>query len=190
MENTTRKALRGLAICGVLVATSYSALSPIAMADEQFFGTRTPSVDDFVAGLKPQSQLRMRGIKPATTASEPPAVSMQLRFAFDSAQLTSESKQSLDNLSSALTSPDLTPFTFMIEGHTDAVGSESYNLTLSEQRAQSVVEYLTQKHGVDAQRLRMIGKGEASLLNKSNPTADENRRVAVVNMGESTLGGF
>ena len=132
----------------------------------------------------------MRGIKPATTKTEPATVSMQLQFGFDSAELTAESKQSLDNLSAALKTPDLQPFTFMIEGHTDAVGSESYNLSLSERRAKSVVEYLTQTHGVDSQRLRMVGKGEASLLNKDDPSAGENRRVAVVNMGESALGGF
>lgn len=184
------KKFNKLALTAIVAAMGYNVAMVEAFGEEQFFGTRTPSVDEFVTGLKPSPELRMRGIKPAATATEAPAVSMQLQFGFDSADLTPESKQSLDNLSAALTSPDLKPFVFMIEGHTDAKGPESYNLRLSERRAQSVMEYLVSAHGVDTSRLRVIGKGEAALLDRAAPDAGVNRRVAVVNIGESALGGF
>ncbi len=184
------KSINKLAMSALVAAMGYSGAMAQAVADEQFFGTRVPSVDEFVTGLKPSPQLRMRGIKPAATVTEAPAVSMQLQFAFDSADLTPESKQSLDNLSAALKSPDLQPFVFMIEGHTDASGPESYNLRLSERRAQSVMEYLVSNHGIDTTRLRVVGKGEAALLDQSDPGNGVNRRVAVVNVGETALGGF
>lgn len=185
------KRIRQVALSTLVAAMGYGAAMVEAQADEQFFGTRTPSVDEFVTSLKPaEPQLRMRGIKPAATKTEPPAVSMQLQFGFNSAELSPESKQSLDNLSVALKSPDLKPFTFMIEGHTDASGSESYNLSLSERRAKSVMDYLVGVHGVDVSRLRVVGKGESSLLDSDDPNNGVNRRVAVVNVGEGALGGL
>lgn len=48
-----------------------------------------------------------------------------------------------------------------ITGYTDRLGSEEYNLELSQRRAQAVKEYLVEK-GVEARRLRAVGKGEAN----------------------------
>ena len=48
----------------------------------------------------------------------------------------------------------------LIEGHTDAVGSELYNESLSQRRAQSVRRYLVAMHGIDAGRLEAVGLGE------------------------------
>ena len=47
----------------------------------------------------------------------------------------------------------------VIEGHTDNIGSESYNLTLSEKRATSVLNYLANK-GINKSRISIIGIGE------------------------------
>jgi OOP family OmpA-OmpF porin len=65
-----------------------------------------------------------------------------------------------------------------IEGHTDAVGSVSYNLSLSGRRALSVGEYLV-KQGIDPSRLELVGKGMSEPLtrNKYDPA---NRRVQFV----------
>jgi outer membrane protein OmpA-like peptidoglycan-associated protein len=65
-----------------------------------------------------------------------------------------------------------------IVGHTDSDGSESSNQTLSEQRAQSVANYLTQK-GIPAASLSTSGMGETSPV-VSNTTAEgkaQNRRI-------------
>ena len=71
------------------------------------------------------------------------------------------------------------PFaTAKIDGHTDSVGSDAYNLALSDRRAKSVFDYLTSR-GVDPSRLKSQGFGEANPI-ASNDTAEgrqQNRRV-------------
>ena len=55
-----------------------------------------------------------------------------------------------------------------VEGYTDSIGTEAYNLKLSERRANAVKTYLTTR-GIDASRLDTIGKGE------SDPIADNTK---------------
>jgi outer membrane protein OmpA-like peptidoglycan-associated protein len=99
-------------------------------------------------------------------------------FAFDSDALLPESTPVLADMVSTLEShPELA---IVIEGHTDSVGEDAYNMELSERRAGSVVAYLVE-HGIEAGRLQAEGKGE------SDPVADnatpegrqQNRRVVV-----------
>ena len=90
----------------------------------------------------------------------------------------------LDQLAIALQSEQLASSRFVLEGHTDAVGSEDYNLALSEQRARAAQEYLTSKQ-VGAVRLEPVGKGEAELLEDTDGPSEINRRVRVVNAGDS-----
>jgi outer membrane protein OmpA-like peptidoglycan-associated protein len=71
--------------------------------------------------------------------------------------------------------------TVMIEGFTDSVGTDDYNLALSQRRAESVRSHLMSQ-GIDATRLTASGKGESDPL-ESNDTAmgrQQNRRVAVI----------
>ncbi len=68
-----------------------------------------------------------------------------------------------------------------VEGHTDAVGSADYNVSLSERRALSVGEYLV-KMGVEPSRLMLIGKGMAEPLTQ-DPYDPANRRVQFVRVG-------
>jgi OmpA-OmpF porin, OOP family len=63
-----------------------------------------------------------------------------------------------------------------IEGHTDALGSDEYNLQLSMRRAVAVANHLVQRGGVDPARLAVLGKGEAEPL-AENPFDAGNRRV-------------
>lgn len=68
-----------------------------------------------------------------------------------------------------------------IEGHTDSVGPEAYNQTLSERRANSVKDFLVSQ-GIDAGRVNAVGYGETRPLT-GNADADgraQNRRVEIV----------
>lgn len=69
----------------------------------------------------------------------------------------------------------------IIEGHTDNVGGEDYNLGLSQRRAQSVKLYLIGQ-GVEPGRITTVGKGEQSPLadNSSASGREKNRRVEVI----------
>ena len=102
-----------------------------------------------------------------------------VNFASDSATLTSEANSILDG---ALTAIKANPSAQLaVEGHTDSRASDSYNLDLSQRRAQSVVDYLVSK-GVSSSRLNPVGKGEGYPI-ASNDTREgrhQNRRVEVI----------
>ena len=70
----------------------------------------------------------------------------------------------------------------MVAGHTDAAGSEAYNQDLSERRADSIKRYLVDKYGINGTDLVTVGYGESKLKDPSQPMAEVNRRVQVVNM--------
>lgn len=63
-----------------------------------------------------------------------------------------------------------------VQGHTDAVGSDVYNLLLSQRRAAAVAHYLMQRHGVDMARLVVLGMGKSTPLFE-NGYDPRNRRV-------------
>ena len=102
-----------------------------------------------------------------------------IQFDLDSAKLKEPSKPLLDNLAEAMKNDRLAAVKFKVEGHTDALGTEQYNLKLSQSRAESVLAYLTAK-GVDKDRLTGEGKGFSELLTPDNPKASENRRVRII----------
>jgi outer membrane protein OmpA-like peptidoglycan-associated protein len=66
---------------------------------------------------------------------------------------------------------------FRIAGHTDARGSDEYNLRLSQLRAEEVMRYLVRDCGIAPNRLQALGLGKSLLLNAADPLAPENRRV-------------
>jgi outer membrane protein OmpA-like peptidoglycan-associated protein len=71
---------------------------------------------------------------------------------------------------------------FLVEGHTDAVGSEAYNLALSDRRAETVALALTQYFGVPPENLVTQGYGESDLLIRTELDEPLNRRAAVRNI--------
>ena len=68
---------------------------------------------------------------------------------------------------------------FLVEGHTDAVGSDIDNLSLSDRRAQSVAEILTRDFGVPAENLTTQGYGEQYLKIPTQDPERQNRRVTL-----------
>lgn len=69
--------------------------------------------------------------------------------------------------------------TFLIEGHTDAVGSDNANLALSDQRAEAVAEALTNAFGIAPENLTTQGYGERYLKVNTTGPERQNRRVAI-----------
>src|ERR1700733_2553503 len=68
---------------------------------------------------------------------------------------------------------------FLIEGHTDAVGNSVDNLSLSDRRAESAAELLTQQFGVPAENLTSQGYGSQYLKEQTDGPSRINRRVTV-----------
>ena len=106
----------------------------------------------------------------------PSALSLPVQFSFDSADILPAARAQLDALADGIRLlPADKPV--VIEGHTDAKGSDEYNERLSQRRAQAVKRYLVALHGIDPQRLRAVGLGEYRPLDGRDPQAAENRRV-------------
>ena len=66
---------------------------------------------------------------------------------------------------------------FLIEGHTDAVGNDEDNLSLSDRRAESVARVLTDEFGIPPENLVSQGYGEQNLLVQVDGPEVRNRRV-------------
>ena len=126
-----------------------------------------------------------RGTRIEPTA--PPTVRLPIFFEFNSTKLKPEAEQLLDKVGAALASDDLAEFRFSVEGHTDSVGSNGYNSSLSEQRAAAVKSYLLAR-GVPESRLGTVGHGEGQPVadNQSDEGRQRNRRVELINLGSST----
>ncbi len=106
---------------------------------------------------------------------------LSLQFAFDSAKLTASDMAQLDRIVPVLSDPKAGFIGGVIEGHTDSVGTEEYNMGLSKRRAESVASYL-QSQGVNlGNRFATEAFGESKPI-ASNDTAEgraENRRVVI-----------
>ncbi|EJF29432.1 porin OmpA [Enterobacter sp. Ap-916] len=82
-------------------------------------------------------------------------------FNFNKATLKPEGQQALDQLYTQLSNLDPKDGSVVVLGYTDRIGSEQYNLKLSEKRAQSVVDYLISK-GIPANKISPRGMGKAN----------------------------
>jgi outer membrane protein OmpA-like peptidoglycan-associated protein len=122
----------------------------------------------------------------ATIAKDKPNIDLEINFDYNSADISRRSLSSVQALGQALTNPDLKGSTFIVAGHTDAVGGDAYNQDLSERRADSIKRYLTDKFGIAGSDLVTVGYGKTKLKDPGHPTADVNRRVQVVNMANKT----
>ena len=116
-----------------------------------------------------------------------PAIDLEVFFAFDSAEITPEALPILKKLGAALSDDKLKGSVFLVAGHTDAKGSDDYNLGLSDSRAKSVQRFLIEQFDIDPKQLVAIGFGEEQLTNKEDPRAAENRRVQVVNIASKDV---
>ncbi|MGA7908569.1 MAG: OmpA family protein [Candidatus Sulfotelmatobacter sp.] len=108
-----------------------------------------------------------------------PVAETSVKFGFNRDNLTSKSKEALDQLAGSISGTK--GYIITLEGSTDSVGSADYNYDLSQRRANSVIQYLASKYNVPAHKIYVIGLGKDKPL-ESNKTAAgraDNRRVDV-----------
>jgi outer membrane protein OmpA-like peptidoglycan-associated protein len=111
---------------------------------------------------------------PPTQARVTP-VDFAIQFRSGSAEIAPASQDTLIQIAKILSlSPDKC---ILIEGHTDAVGNPDSNLRLSRERAHAVHRFITDRAGLDANRIQAIGKGQTEPLKNLDPRDAKNRRV-------------
>ena len=118
-------------------------------------------------------------VKPVT---EKVTMAAETNFDFDKAVLKPEGKARLDDLVGKLKAVNLE--VIIAIGHTDSIGSKSYNQKLSVRRANAVKAYLVSK-GIEANRIYTEGKGETQPIadNKTKEGRAKNRRVEIEVVG-------
>jgi outer membrane protein OmpA-like peptidoglycan-associated protein len=122
----------------------------------------------------------------ADIASNKPNIDLDIQFDYNSADISASSMQSVQALGRALSAPGLKGSTFVVAGHTDAIGGESFNLGLSERRADTIKNYLVSKFGIAGSDLVSVGYGKDKPKDANAPMDPVNRRVQVVNMDTRT----
>ncbi|HSK38960.1 MAG TPA: OmpA family protein [Arenibaculum sp.] len=110
----------------------------------------------------------------AAPAPEPGVFGFRINFGFNSAEIPADAMPFVDTVAALMQEePDIM---LIVEGHTDAVGSDGYNLDLSKRRAAAVGAYLVETGQVDLARVVIRGKGESEPLT-TDPYDGVNRRV-------------
>jgi len=155
------------------------ALTPPAAAPAA--AGATDANGDVDVGVRTRS-LRVTSNTPAAAVLAPrkkASASLLITFETNSSQLTARSKEQLDVVAAALKNDRLKDFSFEVEGHADARGAAEANRVLSQQRAESVRDYLVGTHSISEARLRAVGKGDTEPMNTRDVAAAENRRVTI-----------
>lgn len=102
-------------------------------------------------------------------------VDFQIQFNVGSATVSPASEATLTQIAKILAlSPNRC---VVVEGHTDISGNADKNLSLSRDRATSVVNYISDRNGIDRKRLVPVGKGSTDTLKNLDPRDPKNRRV-------------
>jgi outer membrane protein OmpA-like peptidoglycan-associated protein len=111
-----------------------------------------------------------------------------VHFGFDRDFLTKQAKEELDKLATNV--PNTKGYIITVEGGTDAVGPADYNYSLSERRADSVIQYLGSKYNIPAHKIYLIGLGKDKPVddNKTRDGRAANRRVNIRLMTNTTAG--
>ncbi|MCU0831472.1 MAG: OmpA family protein [Rhizobiaceae bacterium] len=111
----------------------------------------------------------------AASKQEPKGFDMMLTFDLDSAELRPEARANLEVVAAALKDDRIRTAKFRVEGHTDAMGTEAYNMDLSEARALAVTQFLVERD-IDPARIIAIGHGKLK-PRVDDPYDPANRRV-------------
>jgi hypothetical protein len=172
-------------IIAAIVATV--ALPGLASAQSR----EMPSADRILRQLEAQPRERIAPNRRVTVQEfkrrpemrrAAPSIEIQsINFATGSAEIPYSQYRKVEQIGNALSRiVERNPRArFLVEGHTDAVGSAAYNLGLSERRAESLKRLLVREFGVPFRSLETVGYGEDYLLVDTPYEAWENRRVTL-----------
>jgi outer membrane protein OmpA-like peptidoglycan-associated protein len=119
-----------------------------------------------------------------TIAQKKPSIDLEINFEYNSATIGAKATPQVTTLGKALSSDELKGATFIVAGYTDAKGTDTYNQSLSERRADAVKQFLAEKYGIEGANLVTVGYGKSHLKNANDPFAADNRRVQVINMSD------
>ena len=122
----------------------------------------------------------------AELAASKPKIDLEIQFDYNSADISKNSVTAVQELGKALSDASLKGSTFVVAGHTDAIGGEAYNQDLSERRADTIKKYLTEKYSITGSDLVTVGYGKTKPKDANAPMDPANRRVQVVNMDTKT----
>lgn len=106
-----------------------------------------------------------------------------VKFALNKSDVEKEYQAALDALGTRLKNDGKTKNLYIeIQGHTDSLGSEKYNLKLGQERAEAVMRYLNMRHGIPLAAMNVISYGEYKPIddNKTAAGRAKNRRVTIV----------
>jgi outer membrane protein OmpA-like peptidoglycan-associated protein len=151
---------------GVLVATRKC---------HYIVGTPAGGTEYTTRGIIFQVEGARHTAKPGSASATIPS---RVEFEFDSDQLTDRGKRDLDEFGEALAT-NLADRAVVLEGHTDDVGTDDYNLALSQRRAEAARRYLIDSFGLDQSKIIAQGKGKSNPIagNDNETERSRNRRV-------------
>ena len=138
--------------------------------------------------IAPQRRVTVQEFKrrPDLRRAAPSIEIQSINFEFGSAEIPYSQYRKVEQIADALKRLiSRRPGTrILIEGHTDAVGSDASNLALSERRAASLKRVLVREFGIPSRALETVGYGEAYLLVPTQYESWENRRVTLRRVDE------
>ncbi len=155
---------------------------------EDIFAAEVEDEDIERALLAPPRRKILRKIRAEEIATQPKIrASMTrievdtIRFGFNEAFVREEEVDSLDQIASVIERvlKKYPREVFLIEGHTDAVGSDAYNAKLSKARAEAVKKALSTYYIIPSKNLQTVGLGERYLKIPTAEQEQENRRVSI-----------
>lgn len=184
------KSVLAVIVCSIFMQSQAYA------EDVQMIIDRVPSADEMAEILFPdsvdQSQVTSKpGVKKRSvsfkktssdsmledSANASQTLGLPIKFSFNSAEIETDSKPLLNEIGKMMTMDTLVNEKLLIEGHTDATGTEDYNYQLSKRRANAVKNYLVINFQIKPDRLLIKGMGENSPLKGRNAYDPSNRRV-------------
>ncbi len=106
-----------------------------------------------------------------------------VNFAFDKSNLSDEGRAALDVIAEVVKNENRNVY-IEIQGHTDSLGSEKYNLKLGHHRAKNVLRYFYSEHNLPLHRMDIFSYGESQPVvdNDNKDNRAKNRRVVIVVM--------